>query len=315
MSAKTNDTLYLAVGGLAILGTGVWAFLQQSDIKAFRSPANAPASGSAYEATAITITSPESRKWADAQSQTAGEKWIYDVFTPPEIYYNTRTKQFTVVPPVIEPTAVTNTGDPVPVLPPSFGLELVKVEQPLFRLQLEGWVGEGPSARGNFLNVQTGTAVFGTTGKKLPDLNLEIVRFSAERRVTEIPGGTRIVETVATAVVRDTVTGVETPLDAKVRTPEGPLSVTFKLADGTERSAKSGESISAGDHTFKVGELTLDPPSAVVIKEGKDLAVPETKTLVIPPPPPPAPVVDPNAPPSEAMDAPQPGTPGAFPGF
>lgn len=294
MSAKTNDTLFLAIGGIAILGAGVWAFVQQSSISELSTPPIAPSSGAVYEPSAIKIVTPESRSWAPAPSQKAGEKWIYDVFTPPEIFYDIHTKQFTVVPP--------RRGGPVdppppPPPPPSFGLELVRVEQPLFRLQLVGTVGEGAQARGNFLNVQTGAVVFGTTGKKLPDLKLEIVRFSVERKVVPQPGGTTLRYVEVTAVVRDTQTGVETVLDPKGRVPDGPPVAVFRTPDGSELTAKSGDKLSVGDNGYTVGDLVVEPPSAVVTREGPSLPAPETKTLVIPPPAPPQP--DPNAPPAE----------------
>lgn len=307
MSAKTNDTIYLAIGGFAILGAGVWAFVQQSAITALHEPPAAPSSGAAYEPAAIVLSSPASETWAPAKAQTAGEKWIYDVFTPPKIYYNTDTKQFTVVPPVIGPTGPTG---PEVVVPQAFGLQLVKVEQPLFRLQLVGYVGEGDQARGNFLNVKTGTVLLGTSGKKLPDLDLEIVRFTAERRVVQQPGGTTLVFTEATAVVRDTATGTETTLNTKVRTPEGPIAATFKLPDGTERTAKSGEVFTVGEHSYKIGEITLVPPTAVASKEGGQLTQPETQTLTVPPPAPaPAPAGSSEEPAPDVMP------PGAFSGF
>ncbi len=285
MSVKTNDNIYLAAGGIALLGTCVWAFFQQSDISAFREPVFAPSSGMAYEAEPLTITTPESRQWRPPAPQSAGASWLFDVFTPPVIYYNTDTKKFTVTVPVIK--RPDDPVDPVlPVLPDTFGLELVKVVQPLFRLQLVGYVGEGPSARGNFQNELTGEIIFGTTGKKLPDLNLEIVHFSAERVRTPVADGTMIIETIVKATVRDTVTGEEIPLDAKVRRPEGPLMVTLKRPDGTEVAAKTGDVLTLGEHTYTVGALQLDPPSAVVTKTGGDLAEPKTETLVIPPPAP-----------------------------
>ena len=322
MSAKTNDTLYLAAGGLALLGTCTWAFFQQSAISAFRSPINSPTSGSAYEATPLTLTPAESRQWPDARAQSAGENWIFDVFTPPVIYYNVETKQFTVTVPVPTPVKVDDgsTTDTHTVEQNPFGLTLVKVTQPLFRLQLVGYIGEGPTARGNFENQLTQQVFFGTTGKKIPELNLEIVSFSAERRRIKVEGGTELVVTEATATVRDTVTGVETTLDAKVRTPEGPLNVTFKKPDGTELVAKSGDVLTVGANTYTVGELKLTPPSAVVTKSGGKLTSPQTETLLVPPPAPPPAATSQGTDPATHPDAPLPPPPGAkppgvFPGF
>lgn len=321
MSAKTNDTLYLSAGGILLAGACVWAFLQQSDISAFSEPLNAPVSGSPYEPAEIKIADLETNTWARPESQAAGPDWLYQVFTPPVIYYNIESKRFTVTVPRYEQKV--GPGDPVDPLPPvKFGLELVKVTQPLFRLQLVGYVGEGATARGNFENQLTGATLFGATGKKIPDLNLEVVSFVAERRRTKVQGGTEIVETICNAVVRDTVTGVETKLDHKVRTPEGPLEVTFKNElDGTLLTAKTGDTVTVGAHSFQVGELQTTPPSAVVTKSGGDLAAPESHTLLIPPPPPPPPVPGENGemPPAEGGFPPSPDRmgppPGGFSGF
>jgi hypothetical protein len=283
MIAKTNDNLYLAAGGVVLLGSCIWAFLQQSGIERLSEVITAPASGVAYEPAPVALTTAESRQWAGPSSQPAGETWLFDVFTPPVIYYNTDTKKFTVTVPVPrkaeDPIQVVDTSMPAP-----YGLELVGVEQPLYRLQLVGYIGEGANARGNFLNVLTGEVIFGVKGKKLPSLNLEIVSFSAERVKTKVDGGTEIIETIAKAVVRDTVTGEEIPLDAKIRRPEGPLMATFKKVDGSTVSGKAGDVIALDGHVFVVGSLTSSPPSAVVTKSGGDLAQPEATTLVIPPP-------------------------------
>ncbi len=288
MSAKTNDTIFLAIGGLAIVGAGIWAFVQQSTISELRNPPLAPAGGAAYEPSAIKVVTPETRSWAEAPAQKAGEKWIYDVFTPPKIYYNTYTKQFTVVQPKPpEPPKIDeHGGGPQPPVVSDFGLELVRVDQPLFRLQLIAHFGEGAQARGSFLNVKTGKATVGTVGKKIPELNLEIVRFSVERKVVPQPGGTTLRYVEVVAVVRDTETGVETTLDPQGRVLDGPPLVTFRAADGSQRTAKSGDVITVGDTTYRVGDLVVEPPSAVVTREAPSLPAPETKTLVVPPPPP-----------------------------
>jgi hypothetical protein len=263
-------------------------------------------SGSAYEPSALSVASRESRSWASPSPQSAGEKWLYDVFTPPKIYYNVQTKKFVVEPPTF--VAVDTSTDVVVVdAPVTFGVELARTEQPLFRLQLVGYVGEGANARGTFEDQTTKQIIFGTTGKKLPALNLEIVRFSAERRRTQVAGETEIIDTVSSATVRDTVTGLETNLDVKNRTPEGPIHVVLKLENGTERSVGSGETITIGSYMYLIGAIDASVPSVVVTKSGGDLEAPETQTLLIPPPPPPAPVEEimtdggetPSAPPAQ----------------
>jgi hypothetical protein len=286
MITKTHDHIYLAAGGVALLGTCIWAFLQQSDISSFKEPVYVPSSGSIYEPQPLNLVAPESRTWGAPKSQTAGADWLFDVFTPPKIYYNVNSKVFTVtIPEIIRDPVEGST--PVESVRETFGLQLVKVEQPLFRLQLIGHVGEGPGARGTFMNVATGDLIFGATGKKFTDLNLEVVRFSAERVRTQVEGGTEIIETVAKALVRDTVTGEEIPLDSQVRRPEGPLRAVFRTDAGLEVAGSSGEVISVGDNTFGLQGIEQIPPSVVVTKSGGNMAAPVTETLTIPPPAPP----------------------------
>jgi hypothetical protein len=292
MSLKAKDKIFLALGGLAFVLTSTWAFLQQSKISNLGTAVSVPTSGSAYEKREIKVAMPPSQSWAKAGAQPAGEKWIYNVFTPPKIFYNTQTKQFTVIPPeqvTVDPIGTTPVGPVIPtVIRPD--LELVKVTQPLFRLQLVGYIGSEGNYRGTFNNELTGKTFFGTTGRKVPELNLEIINFEAKRRKVVVAGGSTIIEVTAFAVVKDTESGKEYHLDHDKRLAEGKPTVTFKLADGSERTFSSGDTISCGEFTYIVGDLKLEPPSAVVTKTGVSLPQPKVEVLTIPPPlPPPAP--------------------------
>jgi hypothetical protein len=294
MSLKAIDKLFLSIGGLALVLTSTWAFFQQSDISSLRTTVSAPASGTPYEKKEIKVEMPASQSWIKATAQPAGERWIYNVFTPPKIFYNTQSKQFTVIPPEIEvehhgPEVVV--GPVVPIVPKP-DLELVKVDQPLFRLQLVGYIGDEGSYRGTFTVEQTGKTFFGTSGRKIPELNLEIVTFEAHRRKTEVPGGSPLIDVVAYAIVKDTKTGKEYRLDHDKRLPEGPPTATFKLADGSEKTLKSGDTIAAGDYTYFIGELKQKPDTVIVTKTGPSITVPQIETMTIPVPV--APVADPS---------------------
>lgn len=308
MSLQAKDKIFLAVGGLALVLTSVWAFVQQSDISALSKPASVPTGGRNYEKTEIKVEMPASQTWQPVGHQPAGEKWIYNVFTPPKIYYNLQTKQFTVVPPEPPDDDGDRPKPPDPVQP--FGLVLVKVEQPLFRVQLEGYIGDEGSYRGTFNNVLTGKTFFGVSGKQLPELNLEIVTFEAKRRRIEVPGGSPIIDVTAYAIVKDTVTGQEYRLEPGKRLIDGPLVATFKLLDGTERSIKQGESATVGEATYAVGALTLEPAAAVVTKTATSLKEPVVETLLIPPPAPPPPPAGSGLETEGGLPAPSP-----FPGF
>ena len=42
---------------------------------------------------------PKSISWAPPQPQSRGEDWVFDVFTPPVLYYNPASREFTVTSP------------------------------------------------------------------------------------------------------------------------------------------------------------------------------------------------------------------------
>src|SRR5688572_17735942 len=96
MSAKTNDTLFLSVGGVLLAGTCVWAFLQQQDISQLSEPVAPPMGGGAYQPSEITLATLETKTWTAPTEQPAGKNWLFEVFTPPVIYYNEQSKRFTV---------------------------------------------------------------------------------------------------------------------------------------------------------------------------------------------------------------------------
>jgi hypothetical protein len=303
MSAQSKDTAFLVIGGVVFLAATAWAFLLQTS----QPPFTAPTSGRAYEATNLTIEPPVSRQWADAPAQSAGDKWLFEVFTPPQIYYNEETKQFTVIPPVrVTGPVVVEVEQPKP----EFGLKLAKVEQPLFRLQLVGAVNFGPDARGTFSNSLTGDIIIATKGRKIPDLNLEITQFTAERRRTPVAGGSDVVIETITATVKDTETGVETRLDARTRLPEGALKATLIASDGTERVVRSGETLTEGETTFQIVDLSLEPQAVTVKKTTPEQPEGVTEVLTIAPP------AAPPAPPAQSSDSATPAPADSFfPGF
>lgn len=289
MSLQAKDKLFLIIGGLSLALTSTWAILEQSKISARSASVNAPAGGSSYEPKELTITMPPSQSWAKAGAQPAGDNWVYNVFTPPKIYYNIQSKQFTVIPPeVVAPVSPVDPMIPPPPARPA--IELVSVTQPLFRLQLVGYIGSEGSYRGTFNNEVTGKTFFGTSGRKVPELNLEIVTFEAKRRKVVVEGGSTIIDVTAFADVRDTLTGKMYRLAPEKRLPEGPLSATVKLADGTQKVVSTGDTVTSADFTYVIGALTLEPASVAVTKSGGAEAGPTTETLTIPLPVAPAPV-------------------------
>jgi hypothetical protein len=238
--------------------------------------------------------------WPAAPGQTRGAEWIYDVFTPPEIYYSEATKEFSVTPPI----------PPVVVKPPEipFGLELVEIKQDVFRLQLVGYVGNAGSYLGTFENTVTGDTFLAKASKKVPALGLTIRAFEVKRNLVPAKDSMPIYETVATAVVVDDKTGSEVTLTNKQRLIKGSPIAILK-ATGSEKlfEQKADTSFSVGDVHYSVGAITTEPAAAEVTKTAPDLKSPETKTLTVS-----QPVATPAAA-TPATEAPKPDQPAAAP--
>src|SRR3954468_14384354 len=167
MAVSSSDKVLIGSAlALAVVSAGVFGTLalRHSGVPGGPVPhvelANDP-----YTATALDAPPIKTETWAPPVAQTRGRDWIYDTFTPPEIFYNARSRQFTVKPPsslVDEDTQE------------AFGLELIAVRPDPFALQLIGYVGGEGNWRGTFENVLTGETFLGGAGRRVPALSLTI---------------------------------------------------------------------------------------------------------------------------------------------
>jgi len=97
------------------------------------------------------------------------------VFTPPEIYYDGRSREFSVTPPTTSEAAARDDSRPAPAAP--------------FRLQLVGFVGGEGSYRGMFENLATTEHFLARSGRALPELEVTIRDFQVQRVRRESPDG------------------------------------------------------------------------------------------------------------------------------
>src|ERR1043165_1804652 len=167
MAAVSRDKILIGSALLlAIASTAAFGYLsmRHSGVPSGPIPqvqlADAPYAPTAPDAPPI-----KTETWAAPVAQTRGREWIYDAFTPPEIFYNARSKQFTVKPPssLMDEEAQE-----------SFGVELVAVRPEPFRLHLTGFVGSEGSYRGMLHNVTSIDQILATNGHRLPALGLTI---------------------------------------------------------------------------------------------------------------------------------------------
>lgn len=121
---ELNEKLIVAIAGVLLLAGFAFYILFPSEKAPER---QAPASIKAYDSIALPTSATVNAEWPEAQEQAKGE--LYDLFTPPEIYVNSR-GEF-----VFRTPYFVSSNDP-------FGIQLVDVVRNPYRFQLDGFVEE-----------------------------------------------------------------------------------------------------------------------------------------------------------------------------
>lgn len=247
--------LALLSGGLLSVALA-WALLS-GDL--FKSPAGLTEAGAgvAFETNEARVDgTPSPVVWRQPKPQ-GGPDWVFDIFTPPVIYYDQTTGAFTVTPPFPD----TNPLDE------SFGLQLVDFQPVPFRFQLVSYAG----ASGNYLltleNLETGKDLFCSPGEELPDQQLRVLGFREKREVTAsaLSGTTEAFDLVGELSVEDRRTGRRYSLrHDKTTFTDHPLAV-FLTDNGRELRLNGGGNWVSDGHTYSV--TSIDPAAGTATVE------------------------------------------------
>lgn len=258
----------LVVASGAVFGTMAWRHLH-----AAREPVATIdlSDRGEYTPVAATAAALKADTWNQPGAQSRGREWLYDTFTPPEIFYSARSRQFTVKPPF-----GMGEGEPEE----EFGLELVAVRPEPFRLQLIGYVGEEGRWRGTFENVRTGEVFLASAGKQVPALGLSIRSLDVRAQPVALADSMTTRQRIATAVVRDDKTGREVTLTHRERQFTGSVSAFVALPGETAtREVRAGDSFKLGDVTYRIDKVQLAPASLEATKEAPTLVQPDRRSL------------------------------------
>lgn len=251
----------LLLGGAAVYFTGGGTSGQ----------ASVSLTGGDYEPIPAPVRTRTEVTWSEPREQPSG--FIYDVFTPYEIYL-TPDGEFTQV----NPNVV--------ILPEDqWEIDLLAIERPLYRVQLEGYIEEVPGDMSKalilFLDAETGNSVRGRIGQSKDAAAFEVVDFSIERKMEN--GG--IIKT-AIAVIKDLRDGKEYTL-----TDAEPLysdSVKVILASNKQPElnlefSAAGASFSTESGNYVLEEINLEESTVSVKKLGDDVNEPIVKSLSVAP--------------------------------
>jgi hypothetical protein len=273
MAASSSDRVF--IGAALLLALASAAVFGTMAIRHTRAPKGPPPkvelANVPYTPTAPDAPPVKTDTWSAPVAQTRGREWIYDTFTPPEIFYNARSKQFTVKPPssLLDEDALE-----------SFGLELVAVRPEPFRLQLIGYVGGEGNWRGMFQNVVSGQVFLASGGHRVPDLGLTIRSLEVSAHPIRMGESMTTRQRVATAVVRDEKAGRDVTLTHRERVFTGTV-FAFVAAPGATatREVRAGDMFKIGETTYRIEKVETTPPTVEVVKESPTLSQPDRRTL------------------------------------
>lgn len=224
-----------------------------------------------YVASAPDAPPVKTETWAAPVAQSRGREWIYDAFTPPEIFYNARSKQFTVKPPS---SLMDEEAQEL------FGVELVAVRPEPFRLQLIGYVGGEGNWRGMFQNVATGEVLLGSGGQRIPALGLTVKSLEVAAQPIQMGESMATRQRVATAVIRDEKTGRDVTLTHRERVFTGTVfAFVSQTGENATREVRSGDLFKIGDATYRVEKIETTPPTLEIVKESSTLSQPDRRIL------------------------------------
>lgn len=268
-----SRSLLLAAAALVVVSTGVFGALAWRLHGA--APVGRPAlSAPPYAAAALEPPAVKPTAWSAPVAQARGRDWLYDVFTPPEIFYNPRTRQFAVSAATVGATSV---------LDEPFGLELASVRPEPFRLQLIGFVGgAGERARGIFENRVSGEVFLASAGHRVADLGLSIRSFAVGPETVAIPESMTFQQQVARAVIRDARSNRDVALTQRERRFTGNVFAFVVLGDETaNREVRPGDTLAFGPASYRIEKIIADPAGIEVTKTSPDLDAPQRRTLPV----------------------------------
>ncbi len=197
-SVRHPERIWLVLSLVALLGAGGWA--RCNPPRPLQTKAGPPIEAAPYLPTERVPRDVGAAGWNRPPSQQRGGEWVYEMFTPPEIFYDPRSREFSVKPPAM--LAPETEVIPAPVIAPPAP----------FRLQLVGFVGGEGSYLGTFENLATTEHILARSGRTLPDLGVTIRDFQVKRVRREPEDSMATSELMATAVVRDDRTGEDVVL-------------------------------------------------------------------------------------------------------
>ena len=260
------DKLVLLAAMLVFLIMGIYSIRSVKTLDTLSTQSSPMLSESKIdvETQRIKAPLPDSVAWARPENQSRGEDWVFDVFTPPVLYYNPKTREFAVTRPDLSSAP---DYDPWKI----FEIELVEVRQSPYRLQLVGYAGEDGNYVAYFEFLETEELLLAREGKLLVEAGVKVLSFEVKQMRVEQEGSMPVFVNVGVARLMDYendqevhVTNLETKLFSE-------LEATIRSKEsGSIFVVREGSQIDMDGSTYVIGALSSSPPEAMVTKVSMD---------------------------------------------
>lgn len=268
------DKLLFALAVLAAGADVVWVLRQRSVVQRFRAEPIVPRMvGSAYvPAPPSAPVAPKAAWMKPAVAATKGD-WVCDLFTPPDVLFDTQTGSFVAVRPEAAPVN--------PAAGTSLSLQLLAVKPEAYRLQLAGYFGHADDYLGAFVSSQTAATLLARAGHRFAALGLTLKNFDVRTVLLAENEAGPVYEAAALAVLHDEQTGAEVVLDSRRPLFTDNLLAVFRLPGeaGAARELREGDSFAIADAVYRVERIRLEPAEVVLSRNAPSLPAPELSVL------------------------------------
>ena len=277
MMGRPKERLAVSLAGVLLAISVLWFGFLITTTKGTDSTAIALGSGVYDSMAADASTGAKQINWTAPEPMSRGQEWVYDVFTPPEVYYDAQSGKFRLTPPSREAAILSADESETNILP---GLTLHAVDREPFPLQLIGFVGEPGNYLGTFENKVTHETLLLREGAAVDSLQMVVREFRVDQVARAIPESMTVNERQARAVVVDQRTGEETVLrQGETALTSRRLAWVSLDENGKVMTVEEGELIDAGEEQFRITKIRLAPPEVDVTKEKQPDGASESHTL------------------------------------
>jgi hypothetical protein len=268
---KIYDKLFLVIAVL-FLSMGVYLCIKNIGLApALPTSVEIEVMDNPYQYEAIPTAEPQQANWPEPVAQSAGPEWIYDVFTPPEIYID---QAGNFVPTGWKPTPP----------PPPFGVYLSDIVRKPYRIQLEGYIEEDrtdPSKSLLFLFDEEGQKqVRLRPGNESVASEFKVISFD----ITRLRDADGNIQKEAKASILDSRTGKEVILTHGQRLFQEDVTVIVRsdeIADFKTELTKAPSTFESASAKYTLLEINLEESTVLVEKHLTEFEPAESRTLEV----------------------------------